>query len=72
MYLKLNGRRGGEFLIVEKQGLLISGSLPLHSRDAASTVVFSDGDYLGTISPIKDVSILFLLTVDNCLMCEFN
>lgn len=44
-----------EFLTVERNDLLISGSVPLHSRDAASAVVFSDGEYLGTISPSKDV-----------------
>ncbi|KAF5304147.1 hypothetical protein FQA39_LY01932 [Lamprigera yunnana] len=54
LYLKLIGRRGGEFLIVERQGLLISGALSLHSRDAATSVVFSDGELLGTISPTKD------------------
>ncbi|KAB0796834.1 hypothetical protein PPYR_10895 [Photinus pyralis] len=54
LYLKLIGRRGGEFLIIERQGLLISGSLPVSSRDAATSVVFSDGELLGTISPTKD------------------
>ncbi|XP_025833228.1 E3 ubiquitin-protein ligase MYCBP2-like, partial [Agrilus planipennis] len=54
LYLKLIGRRGGEFLTVERQGLLICGSLPLHSRDSVSSVIFSDGEYLGTISPTKD------------------
>ncbi|CAH0546546.1 unnamed protein product [Brassicogethes aeneus] len=54
LYLKLCGRRGGEFLIVERNNLLISGSVPLHSRDATASVVFSDGEYLGTISPAKD------------------
>lgn len=41
--------------MVEKQSLLISGSVPLHSRDATASVVFSDGEYLGTISPARDV-----------------
>ncbi|XP_056648043.1 E3 ubiquitin-protein ligase MYCBP2 isoform X1 [Diorhabda sublineata] len=54
LYLKLCGRRGGEFLIVERTNLLISGSVPLHNRDSSSNVVFSDGDYLGVISPAKD------------------
>ncbi|CAG9838820.1 unnamed protein product [Diabrotica balteata] len=54
LYLKLIGRRGGEFLIVERSNLLISGSVPLHNRDSSATVVFSDGDYLGVISPAKD------------------
>lgn len=55
LYLKLCGRRGGEFLVVDKQSLLICGAVPLHSRDAAAAVTFSDGDYLGMISPAKDV-----------------
>ncbi|KAL3283879.1 hypothetical protein HHI36_018048 [Cryptolaemus montrouzieri] len=54
LFLKLCGRRGVEFLVVERSDLLISGSVPLHTRDAVSSVVFSDGDYLGTISPAKD------------------
>ncbi|XP_017786826.1 PREDICTED: E3 ubiquitin-protein ligase MYCBP2-like isoform X2 [Nicrophorus vespilloides] len=54
LYLKLSGRRGIEFLIVEKQNLLICGSIALHSRDAMASVVFSDGEHLGTISPAKD------------------
>ncbi|KAJ8937054.1 hypothetical protein NQ314_012048 [Rhamnusium bicolor] len=54
LYLKLCGRRGGEFLIVDRTNLLISGSVPLHNRDASSSVIFSDGDYLGIISPAKD------------------
>lgn len=54
--MKLCGRRGGEFLLVEKQSLLISGSVPLHSRDATASIVFSDGEFLGTISPARDVS----------------
>lgn len=54
LYLKLCGKRGGEFLIVEKQNLLICGSLPLHSKDAVASVVFSDGNHLGTISPAKE------------------
>lgn len=53
--MKLCGRRGGEFLIVERTNLLISGSVPLHNRDVSATVVFSDGDHLGVISPAKDV-----------------
>lgn len=53
--MKLSGRRGIEFLTVEKQNLLISGSVPLHTRDAMASVVFSDGEHLGTISPAKDV-----------------
>lgn len=56
LYLKLCGRRGGEFLVVERSNLLISGAVALHSRDATASVVFSDGEYLGTISPAKDVS----------------
>lgn len=48
------GRRGGEFLIVERSNLLICGSVPLHNRDSSATVVFSDGDYLGVISTAKD------------------
>nr|CAH7734761.1 unnamed protein product [Callosobruchus chinensis] len=54
LYLKLCGRRGCELLIVERTNLLISGSVPLHNRDVSSTVVFSDGEYLGVISPAKD------------------
>ncbi|CAH1132864.1 unnamed protein product [Ceutorhynchus assimilis] len=54
LYLKLSGRRGGEFLIVERNNLLISGSVPLHSRDVSASVIFSDGEYLGTISAAKD------------------
>uniref|UniRef100_A0AAR5Q5P7 PHR domain-containing protein n=1 Tax=Dendroctonus ponderosae TaxID=77166 RepID=A0AAR5Q5P7_DENPD len=54
LYLKLTGRRGSEFLIVDRSNLLISGSVPLHSRDVSATVVFSDGEYLGTISAAKD------------------
>ncbi|KAG5884565.1 hypothetical protein JTB14_006591 [Gonioctena quinquepunctata] len=54
LYLKLCGRRGGEFLVVERSNLLISASVPLHNRDSSATVVFSDGDYLGVISPAKD------------------
>lgn len=41
--------------MVERQNLLISGSVPLHSRDAAASIIFSDGEYLGTISPARDV-----------------
>ncbi|XP_060534839.1 E3 ubiquitin-protein ligase MYCBP2 isoform X2 [Cylas formicarius] len=54
LYLKLCGRRGGEFLIVERNSLLISGSVPLQSRDVGSSVIFSDGENLGTISTAKD------------------
>ncbi|XP_074033015.1 MYC binding protein highwire isoform X2 [Leptinotarsa decemlineata] len=54
LYLKLCGRRGCEFLVVERSNLLISASVPLHNRDSSATVVFSDGDYLGVISPAKD------------------
>ncbi|XP_050301011.1 E3 ubiquitin-protein ligase MYCBP2 isoform X2 [Anthonomus grandis grandis] len=54
LYLKLLGRRGSEFLLVDKNNLLISGSVPLHSRDVAANVIFSDGEYLGTISAAKD------------------
>lgn len=42
-------------MIVEKQTLLISGAIPLHTRDAAASIIFSDGEYLGTISPARDV-----------------
>lgn len=55
LYLKLCGKRGAEFLIVERQNLLICSSVPLHSRDATASVVFSDGNSLGTISPAKEV-----------------
>jgi E3 ubiquitin-protein ligase MYCBP2 len=34
--------------------MLISGSVPLHSRDESASVIFSDGDNLGTISPSRD------------------
>ncbi|KAL1517024.1 hypothetical protein ABEB36_000844 [Hypothenemus hampei] len=54
LYVKLCGRRGGEFLVVEKNTLLICGSVPLHSRDAGASVIFSDGEFLGTISAAKD------------------
>lgn len=42
---------------MEKQNLLICGSVPLHSRDAIASVVFSDGNHLGTISPAKEVQL---------------
>lgn len=48
-------------MIVERQSLLISGSVPLHSRDAAASVIFSDGENLGTVLAAKDVS--FALTI---------
>ncbi|KAJ8916890.1 hypothetical protein NQ315_013358 [Exocentrus adspersus] len=54
LYLKLCGRRGDEFLIVDKTNLLIIGSVLLHNKDASSPIIFSDGDYLGIISPTKD------------------
>lgn len=53
--MKLCGRRGGELLVVDRTNLLICGSVPLHPRDAAASVIFSDGDFLGTISSAKDV-----------------
>ncbi|XP_044762914.1 E3 ubiquitin-protein ligase MYCBP2 [Coccinella septempunctata] len=67
LYLKLCGRRGVEFLTVERTDLLISGSVPLHSRDAASAVVFSDGEYLGTISPSKDDGFVIRMLNQNVL-----
>ncbi|KAK9891452.1 hypothetical protein WA026_014685 [Henosepilachna vigintioctopunctata] len=74
LYLKLCGRRGVEFLIVERTDLLISAAVPLHSRDAVSSVVFSDGDCLGTISPAKDdgfvIRILNQNTVPASLVSE--
>ncbi|KAJ8975749.1 hypothetical protein NQ317_015371, partial [Molorchus minor] len=54
LYLKLCGRRGGEFLVVDRTNLLISGAVPLHNRDASTSVVFSDGDHLGIISSAKE------------------
>lgn len=61
MYLKLNSRRGNEFLIVERSNMLISGSVLLHSRDESASVIFSDGDNLGTISPSRDVRFYVVL-----------
>ncbi|KAJ8932268.1 hypothetical protein NQ318_009222, partial [Aromia moschata] len=54
LFLKLYGRRGGEVLVVDRTNLLISGSVPLHNRDISSSVIFSDGDYLGIISSAKE------------------
>ncbi|CAG9818957.1 unnamed protein product [Phaedon cochleariae] len=56
LYLKSLGRRGGEFLVVERSNLLISASVPLHNRDSSATVIFSDGEHLGIISPAKDLA----------------
>ncbi|XP_018571542.1 E3 ubiquitin-protein ligase MYCBP2-like [Anoplophora glabripennis] len=56
IYLKLSGRHNGEILTVDKNSLLVTGSILLHNKDASSSIIFSDGDYLGIISPGKDDS----------------
>nr|XP_022909947.1 E3 ubiquitin-protein ligase MYCBP2 isoform X2 [Onthophagus taurus] len=54
LYIKLDGRRGCEFLIIDKDSLLITGSVQLHSKDATASAVFSCGNFLGTITPAKE------------------
>ncbi|KAJ8933505.1 hypothetical protein NQ318_002558, partial [Aromia moschata] len=51
---KVSTDEGGEVLVVDRTNLLISGSVPLHNRDISSSVIFSDGDYLGIISSAKE------------------
>lgn len=54
LYLKLNLRRSTEILTIERDSLHIIGTVSLDPRDFSACVIFSDGDYLGTITPAKD------------------
>lgn len=56
MYVKNLSKKGCELLAVDTQSFRISEVVNLEGKDWGSCVMFSDGENLGMITSVKDVS----------------
>jgi len=56
LYVKNLSKKGCELLAVDTQSFRISEVVNLEGKDWGSCVMFSDGENLGMITSVKDVS----------------